>query len=128
MYVYEYASNIMHALKCRNTHMHMHMYTSSWTQTQTHISTHNTHTNLFSVSEAKQCLSFLPIKRCISSINITSSISTPVRYYLKTNNIDIVVIFISSAPLNSTACRFATPSITAYYRVTMIISSIVFKL
>ena len=33
----------------------------------------------------------------------------PVRYYLTTNNIDIVKIFISSAPSNSTACHFVTP-------------------
>ena len=51
----------------------------------------------------------------ISSINTTSSISTPVRYYLNTNNIDIVVIYISSAPLNSTTCHFATLDIMANY-------------
>ena len=36
-------------------------------------------------------------------------------YYSNTNNIDIVVIFISSAPSNSTACYFATPDIIAKY-------------
>ena len=45
---------------------------------------------------------------CISSINTAFSISTPVRYYLNTNNIDIVVINIRNTPLNSTACHFAT--------------------
>ena len=44
----------------------------------------------------------------ISSINTASLISTPVRYYLNMNNIDIVVIFISSTPLNSTICHFTT--------------------
>ena len=34
----------------------------------------------------------------ISSINTAFSISTPVRYYLNTNNIETIVIFISSAP------------------------------
>ena len=58
--------------------------------------------------------------------NTTFSISTPVQYYLNTNNIDIVVIFISSAPSNSTTCHFATPGIMANYRVMMIISLIVF--
>ena len=51
----------------------------------------------------------------ISSINTTFSISTPVWYYMNTNNIDIVVILISSAPSNSTACNFMTPGIAAYY-------------
>ena len=46
----------------------------------------------------------------ISSINTTSSISI-LGYYSNTNNIEMVVIFISSAPLNSTACHFATPEI-----------------
>ena len=30
----------------------------------------------------------------VSSSNTASSISTPVRYYLKTNNIDIIVMFL----------------------------------
>ena len=59
---------------------------------------------------------------CISLIN------TPVPYYLNTNNIDTVVTFISSAPSNSIACHFATPGITANYCITMVISSMVFKL
>ena len=63
----------------------------------------------------------------ISLINITFLISTPVRYYLNTNNIDIVVNFISSAPLNSTTYHFVTPGIMANYHVTMI-SMIIFKL
>ena len=62
---------------------------------------------------------------CISSINTVSSISTPVQYYSNTNNIKMVVIFINSAPSNSTACNFATPNIIANYRVMMEISSIV---
>ena len=49
----------------------------------------------------------------ISSINTAFSISTPVRYYLNTNNIDIVVIFTSSAPLNSTV--FATPGTSHHF-------------
>ena len=53
----------------------------------------------------------------ISLINTAFSISILVRYYLNTNNIDIVVIFISSAPSNSTACHFATPGVTANYHV-----------
>ena len=53
----------------------------------------------------------------ISSINTASSISTPVWYYSNTNNIEMLVIFISSAPSNSTACHFATPDIIAKYRV-----------
>ena len=57
----------------------------------------------------------------ISLINIPLLISTPVQYYLNANNIDTVVIFISSAPSNSIACNFATPGITANYHV--IISS-----
>ena len=64
----------------------------------------------------------------ISSINTTFSFSTPVWYYFNTSNIDIVVIFISSACSNSTVCHFVTPGITANYRVTMIILSIIFKL
>ena len=63
----------------------------------------------------------------ISSINTTSSISTPVRYYSNINNIEMVVIFISNAPSNSTACHFATPDIIAKYRVTMAVSLIVFQ-
>ena len=66
---------------------------------------------------------------CISSINTTFVISTPMGYtYMNRSNINIAVISISRAPLNSTACHFTTPDITANYRVTMIISSIVFKL
>ena len=57
-----------------------------------------------------------------SSINAAFLISSPVRYYLNTNNIDIVVIFISSTPSNSTAYYFANLSIT------MMISSTVFEL
>ena len=41
----------------------------------------------------------------ISSINTASLISTPVRYYSSTDNIDIVVILISSTPSDNTACR-----------------------
>ena len=63
---------------------------------------------------------------CISSINAASSISTPVRYYSSTNNIKMVVIFISNAPLNSTACHFATLDIIAKHCVTMAVSSIGF--
>ena len=63
-----------------------------------------------------------------SLINTTFSISTPVQYYLNANNIDTVIIFISSAPSNSTACHFTTPGITVNYCVMMIISSIPFKL
>ena len=37
----------------------------------------------------------------ISLINTASSISTPVRYYSNTNNIEMVVIFISNTPSNS---------------------------
>ena len=44
----------------------------------------------------------------ISLINTASSISTPVRYYSNTNSIEMVVIFISNTPSNSTACHFAT--------------------
>ena len=62
---------------------------------------------------------------CISSINTASSISTPVWYYSNTNNIGVVVIFISIAPLNNAACYFTTPDIIAKYRVTMVVSSIV---
>ena len=65
---------------------------------------------------------------CISSINATFLISVPVWYYLNTNNTDIVVIFISSVPSNSTACHFVTPGTTAHHRVMMIISSIVLEL
>ena len=64
----------------------------------------------------------------ISSINATFLISTSVCYYLNTNNIDIVVIFISSVPWNSTACHFVTPGTTAHHRVMIIVSSIVFQL
>ena len=64
----------------------------------------------------------------ISSIITAFLITTPVRYYLNTNNIDIVVIFISISLSNSTACHFATPGIMANYCVTMIISLIVFDL
>ena len=62
----------------------------------------------------------------ISSISTAISISTPVQYiyYLNTNNIDIGVIFIISAPSNSTACRLATLGIMANYCITMIILSI----
>ena len=63
----------------------------------------------------------------ISSINTIFSISTPARYCLTTNNIDIVIIFISSAPSSSTACHFVTPCITANHCVTMITLLIVFK-
>ena len=63
-----------------------------------------------------------------SSINTASSISTLVWYYSNTNNIDMVVTFISSTPSNSTACHFVTPDIIAEYCVTMAVSSIVFKL
>ena len=55
----------------------------------------------------------------ISLINTAFSISILVRYYLNTNNIDIVVIFISSAPSNSTACYFVMPGIMANYHVMM---------
>ena len=65
---------------------------------------------------------------CISSINVTFLISTSVWYYLNINNTDIVVIFISSVPWNSTACHFVTPGTTAHHRVMMIISSIVLEL
>ena len=64
----------------------------------------------------------------VSSINTAFLISTPVQYYLNTNNIDIVVIFISSAPSNGTTCHFVTPGITANYCVMMIISLIVLEL
>ena len=64
----------------------------------------------------------------ISAINTAFLISTPVQYYSNTNNIEMVVIFINSTPSNNTACHFATPDIIANYRVTMAISSIVFKL
>ena len=64
----------------------------------------------------------------ISSINAVFLISIPLRYYLNTNNIDIVIIFISSTPLNSTACHFVALGITANYCVKMIISLIVFEL
>ena len=47
----------------------------------------------------------------ISVIIAASLISTLMWYYLKTNNIDIVVIFISSTPSNSTVCHFATPGV-----------------
>ena len=65
---------------------------------------------------------------CISSITITFLISTSVRYYLNTNNIDVVVIFISSTPSNSTTCHFVSPVIKANYCVTMITLSNVFEL
>ena len=61
------------------------------------------------------------------SINTASSISTPVRYYSNTNNIEMVVIFISNTPLNSTAFHFAILDIIAKYHVTMAVSSIVFR-
>ena len=71
----------------------------------------------------------------IFSINTTSLIGTPVRCYSNTpvcyysnTNIEIVVIFISSAPLNNTACHFTTLDIIAKYHVTMAVSSIVFEL
>ena len=64
----------------------------------------------------------------ISLINTTFWISTPVQYYTNTNNIEMVVIFISSTPSNNTTCHFATPDIIANYHVTMAISSIVFEL
>ena len=64
----------------------------------------------------------------ISPINTAFLISTSCsvvlfeyKKYWYSNN------FISSASLNSTRCYFATLGITAYYWVTMIISSIVFK-
>ena len=63
----------------------------------------------------------------ISSISTVFSINTLEWYYLNTNNIDVAVIFISSAPLNSTACHFVSPGITANYHVTMIISLITFE-
>ena len=63
----------------------------------------------------------------ISSINTASSISTPVWYYSNANNIEMVEIFISNAPSNSTTYYFATPDIIAKYRVTMAVSSIVFR-
>ena len=45
----------------------------------------------------------------ISSINTAFLISTPVRYYLNTDNIDIRSSnFISSTPSNSIACNFVT--------------------
>ena len=65
---------------------------------------------------------------CISSINTTSLISTPVQYYSNTNNIEIVVIFISSARSSSTACHFTTPDIIAKYCVTMAVSLIILEL
>ena len=69
---------------------------------------HTLHVTLrFSILFEQMC------KYRISLINTAFLISTPVWYYLNTNNIDIVVIFISSVPLNSTACHFATPGITA---------------
>ena len=64
----------------------------------------------------------------ISSTNTTSSISTPVQYYSNTNNIDMVVIFISSAPLNSTTRHFATLDIIAKHCVTKAVSLIIFEL
>ena len=66
----------------------------------------------------------------VSFINTAFLIGTPVPvlYYLNTNNIDVVVIFISSAPWNITTCHFVTLGITANYCVTMIISSIIFEL
>ena len=63
----------------------------------------------------------------ISLINTTSLIRIPVWYYLNINNIDIVVIFISSTPSNNTACHFAILDMTTSYRVT-ISSLIVFVL
>ena len=62
-----------------------------------------------------------------SLFNTASSISTSVRYYSNTNNIDMVVIFISSAPSNSTTYHFATPDIIAKYHVTMAVSLIIFE-
>ena len=61
----------------------------------------------------------------ISLINTASSISTQVRYYSITNNIEMVVIFISNTctPSTSTACHFTTPD----YRVMMAVSSIIFR-
>ena len=64
----------------------------------------------------------------ISSINTASLISTPVRYYSNASNIEMVVIFISSTPSNSTACHFATLDIIAKYCVAMAVSSILFEL
>ena len=61
----------------------------------------------------------------ISLINTTFLISTPVQYYFNTNNIDII-IFISSAPSNSTTCHHATPGIMVNYRV-MVTLSITFE-
>ena len=52
----------------------------------------------------------------ISLINTAFSISTPVQYYFNINNIDII-IFISSAPSNSTTCHHATPGIMVNYHV-----------
>ena len=67
--------------------------------------------------------------------------STLMQYCWNTNNIDIVVIFISNTPswivphswivttlLNSTICHFETLGITANHHVMMIISSIIFDL
>ena len=54
-------------------------------------------------------------------INTTPSISTLVRYYSMvngTNNIEMVVIFISNPLSNSTAYHFTTPDIIVNYRVT----------
>ena len=44
-----------------------------------------------------------------------------------TNKIDIVIIFNSSAHLNSIACHFATLDITANYHAIVIISSIILE-
>ena len=71
---------------------------------------------------------YLCIAYHISLINTAFSFSTPVQYYLNTNNIDIVVIFINSTPSNSTACHFATLDIMENYHVMMIISSIALEL
>ena len=61
-------------------------------------------------------------------ISTTSSIIAPVWHYLNANNIEMVAIFISRAPLNSTACHFATQDIIANYHAMMAISLIVFEL
>ena len=64
----------------------------------------------------------------ISLINITFLISTALWYYVNTNNIDVIVNFISGKPSNSTAYHFANLGTMENYRVMMIISSIVFEL
>ena len=48
----------------------------------------------------------------ISLINNASLISTPVRYYSNTNNIEMVVIFVSSLPSNRIAYHLVTPDIS----------------